>query len=126
MKNSHIEMVREDCELVLKDGAKSLAPLKGETLTITGGTGFVGTWLTELIAHLNDHYSFGTRVILMARGVDAFKTTRAHLAGRKDVVLVKADIRYATEIPKETNWLIHAAANPDNRFHSLSPVEAMT
>jgi dTDP-glucose 4,6-dehydratase len=52
--------------------------------------------------------------------------TRPHLAGRKDIVLIKSDVRHFFEIPEETNWVIHAAANPDNRFHSSSPVETIS
>ena len=103
-----------------------MAGLKGETLTIVGGTGFVGTWLTELVASLNDLYSFGTQVVLISRSVDHFKKVRPHLANRKDVRLIKADARFTSEIPKETNWLVHAAANPDNRYHSTYPIETMT
>ena len=121
-----IELVRSDCKEVLENRVEFLNALKGETVTVLGGTGFVGTWLAELITSLNDLYSFGTQVVLVSRGVDHFKERCPHLAHRKDVRLVKSDVRHTTEVPKETSWLIHAAANPDSRFHSSYPVETMT
>jgi len=121
-----IELVRKDCLEVLQGRAELLRPLKGELLTVTGGTGFVGTWLTELITCLNDEYKFGTQLVLVAREIDHFKKTRPHLANRSDIRFVKSDVRYTVDVPKETNWLIHAAANPNSRFHSTYPVETMT
>lgn len=121
-----VEFVRSNCQEVLIDRVQVLSPLKSQVLTIVGGTGFVGTWLTELVTTLNDLHSFDTQVVLVARGVDHFKRMYPHLVNRRDVKLVKADARYTSEIPRETNWLIHAAANPDSRFHSTCPVETMT
>ena len=55
MKNSAHQIIEQDCEQVLTGSVEQLGGMRGETLLITGGTGFVGTWITELIAHLNDH-----------------------------------------------------------------------
>jgi dTDP-glucose 4,6-dehydratase len=65
-------------------------------------------------------------LVLAARSTDRFKLSLPHLAGRPDIQLLKADIRHSLEVPRETQWLIHAAANPDNRFHASSPIETMT
>jgi len=35
-------------------------------------------------------------------------------------------VRHLAELPRETNWLVQAAATPDNRFHASSPVETMS
>ncbi len=121
-----IQLVRNDCAEVAKDRVMQLAPLKREMVTITGGTGFVGTWLTELITYLNDEFAFGTQVVLMARNVERFKFEYPHLASRKDVVLLRSDVRYAVEVPRETGWFIHAAGNPSSRFHATHPIETMT
>jgi dTDP-glucose 4,6-dehydratase len=120
------DAVRADCDAVLEGRHELLAPLRGGTLAITGGTGFVGTWLTELVTRLNDRHAFGVQVVLVSRGTDRFLEAHPHLAAREDVRCQKSDARYLTDLPKETSWVVHAAANPDNRFHSSNPVEAMT
>ncbi len=119
------ESVRQDCSLVLKNRAELLAPLKGQMLVVTGGTGFVGTWLAELVTCLNDEYKFRTQLVLIARGTDHFRDTRPHLAKRADIRLVKNDVRSLLDLPKESDWIVHAAANPDNRTHATSPIETM-
>lgn len=102
-----------------------LSPLRGTTVTVTGGTGFVGTWVAEAIAHLNDHHGFGSRLTLIGRRIDRFSVTRPHLATRPDLQLVSADVRHLVELPRDTAWLVHAAGNPDNRFHASNPLETM-
>jgi nucleoside-diphosphate-sugar epimerase len=119
------EALRVDLERALDGHVGDLAPLRGSTLTVTGGTGFVGSWLTEAVAYLNDVHGFGTEVVLFARGVAAFEEQRPHLASRPDVRVVAADVRHLVELPKATGWLVHAAANPDTRFHASNPIETM-
>ena len=121
-----IELVHEDLDKALKGQVERLAPLKGDMLVVTGGTGFMGTWISELVAYLNDRHAFETRLVLLARSTDQFRSQRPHLANREDIQLLKSDVRHTIEVPKETNWLIHAAANPDTRFHSNNPIETMS
>jgi nucleoside-diphosphate-sugar epimerase len=120
------ELVRRDIEAALKSAISSLSRLKGEVLVVTGGTGFVGTWIAESVAYLNDQHAFGTQLALVSRSTDLFRATRPHLANRKDISLIKSDVRHLLELPKEAGWIIHAAGNPDTRFHSTSPIETMS
>jgi nucleoside-diphosphate-sugar epimerase len=120
-----IEIVQADCLDVLKNRSDKLSKLRGSTLVVTGGTGFVGTWITELVACLNDHFSFGIQLLLISRRTEEFSKRCPHLSNRKDVSLQSTDVRYLTDLPKSTRWVIHAAGTPDARFHSSHPVETM-
>lgn len=111
---------------MLDGRSEPLSPLRDQTVVIAGGTGFVGAWLAEMIACLNDDFSFRCRLVLLARGTEGFAAAWPHLARRRDFKLLRADVRHLAELPRETNWLIHAAATPDNRYHASSPVETMT
>lgn len=115
----------EDYHNVTQGRIKNISSLKNDVIVITGGTGFMGTWLAGLLSFLNDHYAFNTKIILLSRHIDIFKKTRPHLAHRHDVLLISADVKYLHEFPSETNWVIHAAATPDNRIHATNPIETM-
>ena len=121
-----MDYILDDYKNVVADKFHTLANLKNDVVVITGGTGFVGTWLAGLIAFLNDNHSFNTKIILLAKNIENFKKNRPHLASRNDVQLIAADVRYLHELPTETNWVIHAAGTPDNRIHSTYPLETMS
>ena len=126
MTNLARKIVTEDCDLVIRSHSFTLSELKNSNIVITGGTGFVGTWLIEMICYLNDHYSFGTKITAISKDKDVFENERRHLAGRNDVKIIKSDVRHLLELPRETDWLIHAAANPNSRFHASQPMDTMT
>ena len=126
MPITQMDSILEDYCQVVADKAQTLANLKNDVVVITGGTGFVGTWIAGLIAFLNDHHAFNTQIILIAKNIETFKKNRLSVAHRKDVRLMAADVRYLHELPTETNWLIHAAGTPDNRMHATHPLETMS
>lgn len=120
------DLVREDCRNAVKGQEKLVAALKNDAILITGGTGFMGTWLAEMLTCLNDEFSFQSKIYLLARNTDDFQKKLPHLASRKDVVLIKSDVRRIADVPKDVSWIIHAAATPDNRAHSSYPTETMS
>lgn len=125
MRQDLIDIIKDDCEQVTTGVSAALSALKGECILITGGTGFIGTWLTELVAFLNDTHNFNTKLILLSGRAYNFSAKAPHLAMRKDVVIIERDIRSLLDIPSDVNWIIHAAANPDNRLHASDPLKTM-
>ncbi len=125
MHNKLLEIIKADCQEVIAPTAPSLDKLKNQLVYITGGSGFVGTWLTEAVTFLNDNYNFNTSLILVSRNVDSFKENMPHLAARKDVSFVSADVKNIFEVPGDVSYVIHAAATPDNRKHASDPLGVM-
>jgi dTDP-glucose 4,6-dehydratase len=117
-------LVRQDCEQVATD-ISGLDALRNEHLLITGGTGFVGTWLAELVTFLNDRYGLGIKLTLLSSRATTFQNKAPHLASRPDISLIQQDVRNLVDLPKEVRWIIHAAANPDNRLHSSDPLQVI-
>ena len=125
MKSFQADFIREDCEKVTSGSVPKLMPLKGESILITGGTGFMGTWLAEMIAFLNDNHGFETRMLLLSSRAHNFSANAPHLAHRPDVTLIERDICSLVEIPEDVRWVIHAAGNPDNRQHASDPLKTI-
>ena len=72
MISDNRESVLRDCETILSTHHDKLYNLKNEKIFITGGTGFVGTWLAEMICYLNDNHNFGTKVCLLSKKSENF------------------------------------------------------
>lgn len=123
MKPECEERIRNDCLQVLNGREQALSALRQSELVVIGGTGFVGTWIAEMVAALNDEYQFGIKLSLMSRSTDQFASRLPHLANRTDVQLIKSDVRQLGQFPMDADWVIHAAANPDVRTHATNPLD---
>jgi hypothetical protein len=58
MKKEQLNDIKADCRQSLSGYIPSLEVLRGQSILVTGGTGFIGKWLTEVISVLNDEESF--------------------------------------------------------------------
>jgi nucleoside-diphosphate-sugar epimerase len=123
MKVKCKDIVRQDCLRVLENRTHVLDSLRNSNLVVIGGTGFVGTWVAELIAALNDSFKFGINLSLISRSADQFSNRLPHLANRSDITLIKSDVRQLGQFPLDADWVIHAAANPDVRTHASNPLD---
>lgn len=116
------QMIRHDCSRVLGERPSGLDALRGGVLLVTGGTGFVGSWIAEMVAYLNDHHQFGLRLLLLSSQASSFQTRAPFLAARKDIELIERDILNVVTLPEDVSWIIHAAADPDFRNHATDPL----
>ncbi|MEI7842796.1 MAG: NAD(P)-dependent oxidoreductase [Gallionellaceae bacterium] len=123
MKIECQERTRHDCLRVLDGRDNALDALQKSELVVIGGTGFVGTWIAEMVAALNDAYQFEIKLSLISRSTDQFVTRLPHLANRADISLIKSDVRQMGQFPSNADWVIHAAANPDVRTHASNPLD---
>jgi dTDP-glucose 4,6-dehydratase len=127
MSLQSFNFIQEDLkDLFSKVKPDELSALKNEHVCITGGAGFVGSWLSEVIHYLNENYKFNTSVLIIDRNLDNVKKLAPHLLNSKMFNFKKADIRYLVDLPKEVSYVIHAAAFPDSRDHVTTPVEVMS
>lgn len=102
-----------------------LESLKNSSVCIPGGSGFVGTWITEIINYLNTEFKFNTKVIIIDRDIEKIKARSPHLLNSKLIELQRSDIRYLVELPKDTNYIVFAAGFPSSHDHTSSPVDVM-
>ncbi|HEY3328874.1 MAG TPA: NAD-dependent epimerase/dehydratase family protein [Capsulimonadaceae bacterium] len=124
MSSTRAELVREDTVQAMVQHTGDLAPIRNAHILITGGTGFVGTWLTEAITYLNDVHKFGARITLLARNTARLRETAPHLARRKDVALVDSDVRNIRGFDNDVSWIVHAGSTPDNRVYTTDGIKA--
>ncbi|GAC1427353.1 MAG: NAD(P)-dependent oxidoreductase [Candidatus Velthaea sp.] len=76
-----------DVEHMLACTAGLWDDLRGERIVITGGTGFVGSWLLEAFAAANRAYSLGAEVVVLTRDARRFRERAPHLANAPGIAL---------------------------------------
>ncbi|RYG99182.1 MAG: NAD(P)-dependent oxidoreductase [Alphaproteobacteria bacterium] len=117
----------EDCARSLKStGVSRLDKLRGSTLLIAGGSGFVGLWLSTMAAYLNDAHGFRINIVGTARRRSRVAEQAAFLLARKDYEFRQADVRQLAELPYDVQWIVNAAGSPDSRQHATDPISTMS
>lgn len=104
------EVIRSTVEAVVGT-TREIERLRGKRLLLTGGTGFIGTWLLETIASLNEQRGPGCHVFVPTRDRDAFARKAPHLASRGDITFLPGDVRTFEPPSSRCDYIIHAAAS---------------
>ena len=78
-------IVQEDIESIFKIVGDDLNRLRGKRVLITGGTGFIGTWLLETISWLNTNCNQPCKVYVPTRNPEAFARKAPHLASNPEL-----------------------------------------
>src|ERR1700674_2218214 len=90
---THRTVIAEDIEFILRELGGPLSQLSGSTILITGAAGFLGSYLVETLAALNDS---GLNPPCHILAVDNLRTSVSerllHLEGRGDVSFLRHDI----------------------------------
>lgn len=100
-----------------------LERLRGKRLLLTGGTGFIGTWLLEHIAHLNDQWDRACRVYVLTRAPETFARKMPHLFVRPEFVFLTGDVCSFGAPYERCDFVIHAAASASPLTKEQTPLE---
>ena len=115
------QLVRQDCLASLKLQPKLATLLRDQRIAVVGGTGFIGTWIAETVAVLNDELGGATRLDLFGRSASAWKTANPRLAAREDLQVKRLDVRSSFDFSNETTLVLFAAGIADPRVHASDP-----
>ncbi|MDC0395156.1 NAD(P)-dependent oxidoreductase [Alphaproteobacteria bacterium] len=111
------KQTQEDCLISLKLQPELSAQLKGQSIAVIGGTGFVGTWIAELVAIINDKFEGNITLELLGRSTALWATKHPHLC-RDDIVLRTQDVRSPFSLREDTTLVIYAAGIADPSIHA--------
>jgi len=102
---------REDLDLVLSLTAEFWPRFRGARLFVTGGTGFIGGWLLEVVLRANQVLGSGIEVVALTRSPDRAIARSPHVFGAPGVRLVAGDVTDFDMKLGGVDLCIHAAAD---------------
>jgi nucleoside-diphosphate-sugar epimerase len=123
-------IVQEDCERIVAELSSDIAKLRGQTLLITGFSGFIGTYMSSLIFLANHTVLKGDPCRFI--GVDNFVRGRAdwvdEIAKDSSVTVVDHDISQG--LPEaldglKAGYVLHAASIASPTYYRKHPIETM-
>ena len=114
--------LQKDCLSAAAGSDEIRTALANQRIAITGGTGFLGSWIAEMVAALNDEYNLGISLDLYSRNAADWAKSSQHLSSRGEINVVVQDVRSPFVLRADTSYVIHAAGIPDNRVHASDPL----
>ena len=91
--------------------------LTGKTLLISGGTGFIGTFLCNVIRYRNKKYHQNIKVVVLAFNQPEDDDT---------VTYLKRDVTLPVEIDGPIDFILHMASNTHPEQYKTDPVGTIT
>lgn len=112
-----------DLDEILDRTRDDWGALQGARLFLTGGTGFIGTWLLESLVWANARAGADVRVTVLTRSPSAFAAKAPHLAHDPAVRFQSGDVRdFAFEAEPYTH-VVHAATAASAQLNVEAPFE---
>lgn len=111
-----------DLDWVLEQAEPDLSRLRGERLFITGGTGFIGSWLVECLLHANQRMQLNLELLLLTRSPAAFAARLPHLAEDTAIRTICGDARELQHTGETAGLAIHAATDASARLNRENPL----
>ena len=84
--------------------------LRGQRLFMSGGTGFVGTWLSESLVWADSKLNLGVEAVLLTRDPERFAAKAPAVASHKSVRLLRGTVQEFVFPEGDFQFVIHAAA----------------
>lgn len=109
--------------------------MRGQSLFITGGTGFFGRWLLESFIAANRQFRLNAEAVVLSRDPDGFRKRAEHLANDASIHLIQGDV--CTLEPSSLTrqlrrakhpsfaWVIHAASETGLPANQETPVKVL-
>jgi nucleoside-diphosphate-sugar epimerase len=111
----------DDLDAVVDRVGDAWRQLRGERLFITGGTGFVGTWLLETLAWANRRLNLQVRAVVLTRDVQKFAAKAPHLVEESLFEWHLGDVRTFVPPREGCFGIVHAAFDSGAAPGTLSP-----
>ena len=103
--------LERDLDHVLAHTSEIWDTLRGQSIFITGGTGFVGSWLIESFAWANDRLQLNAQMIVLTRDPEAFGRKAPHAANHASVKILQGTVQNFAYADRKCSFLIHAATD---------------
>jgi nucleoside-diphosphate-sugar epimerase len=114
-----------DLDSLLESTGGIWEELRDRRIFITGGTGFVGSWLLESFHKANRELNLNARLLVLSRNPEAFYLKAPQLAGQADIAFLKGDLSSFSFPEGDLDYIIHAATESAAAGVELDPMRIL-
>jgi nucleoside-diphosphate-sugar epimerase len=114
-------MLSADLDHILDHTRRHWDDARGGRIFVTGGTGFIGSWLLESFAWANERLALGAEMLVLTRDVAAFQKKAPHLANCAGIHFQQGDVRDFEFAGGSFSHVIHAATEASAKLNDETP-----
>lgn len=111
----------DDRDLVLSLTPRFWSRYSGARLLMTGGTGFIGSWLLQTLQRANDTLDSHLELVVLTRDPVRALQREPHVFERSDTTFLAGDVSSFSEPVGELDLCIHAAADVGDPHQAHDP-----
>ena len=119
------ELPEDDLSIIVENSSQDLRSLDGANIVVTGGTGFIGSWIVESILQARRDLGVEIRLTVPSRSPDAYVAQRPHLRHITNLSFVRTDIRTPFDHLEPADAIIHAATEASAALNDSNPAEML-
>lgn len=119
-------IVKEDIYRIAQAFKKDAKKLEGKTLLISGGAGFIGSYILATIHELNrSYFSKPCRVISIDNFITGRKRRIVEEIKSDSFIFIEADVTKPLDIKEKVDYIIHAAGLASPVYYQKYPLETI-
>lgn len=119
-------IVKEDIHLIAEAIKKDAKKFEGKTLLISGGAGFIGSYILATIHELNNkHLSKPCRVISIDNFITGRKRRIVEEIKSDNFTFIEADVTKPLDIKGKVDYVVHAAGLASPVYYQKYPLETI-
>ena len=123
MKNT---IVPEDVQRIVEEIQSEARAMEGKTIVISGGAGFLGSYLVAVLQQLNrDVFARPCRVIVLDNYITGSRENIITQITDTSIQFVEQNVALPFEISGDVNYILHAAGIASPVHYRTYPVEAI-
>ena len=114
--NTNIWAVSEfDLEEILQNTLEECYVLRNSQITILGGTGFIGTWITSFLLYASKSLNLNTEIIVPTRNPE-FAKGKLKVNSQYQIRFIHLDLNNKVDVNYDESRFFIIGATPSNRF----------
>jgi nucleoside-diphosphate-sugar epimerase len=121
-----VGLPRDDVDHILKQTAHLWSTARDKSVFLTGGTGFVGSWLLESFLAANERFGLNASITVLSRDPERFLERHSYLKAQKNLDFLEGRITDFSFPSGNFELIIHAATEqgkPTSLEFPLGPFE---